>query len=296
MVWRGSRMTRCLRIYFQIWRVRDTLPKSKTLRDSGLGKLPHEEEEEEKPSPLISTRTPTNEELEERPRIEYSDYWTSIDKTSEFFAEKGYVLNSVNYDKMTSGELRYGANTAAERFFSRVDISKAPIEVTIPVMRREKGTEEYKVKALTKTRTKEYLVYHLRLESISWEGQRITCTIENEGIGLEPKEQLDVSYNPETGRSSGTYRLVGVKKRHYLPFSKPAVDAIIKKFGVEKDSIRYYGLIPSMDGDYKCPIFTYEQFTSLEWEQFTDIANKWKNKIIIDRKNNPPPLLQKGIA
>jgi hypothetical protein len=274
--------------------------KVKGLRDLGLDHAFDEDDQQERDEEIyISKREPSGYEVKKRPPVDYSFYWKSIDKTAEFFNDAGYNLNSINYDLQTSGQLRIGKNTGAEKFFQRVDLGKSPILVKIDAMIRKRAWEYYKDdKDIERKRAREYLVYHLDLESVNWLGARITASIDNEGIAEEPREQLIVNVD-ENGQQQGHFKYVGTRKKHYLPWSRKLVDSIISKYKADKNEILYYGFIPdnnvSLATGYKCNIYTYEQFVSTDWEQFVEIGRRWKEKTEIDRKNNPPGLLNKGI-
>jgi hypothetical protein len=183
--------------------------KVKGLRDTGLN---WEDDEDDEPDEnvYISKREPSGYEVKKRPPLDYRKYWTSIDKTAEYFTEAGYNLNSINYELMTSGQKRIGKNTGAERFFKRCDLTKSPVEVSIRNMIRKKAYEYYKDKGVEKKRVKEFLVYTLDLTSIDWLGATMHATIEHEGIAEEPKEQLMVTVD-ENGQQQGHFKYVGTR-------------------------------------------------------------------------------------
>ena len=89
----------------------------------------------------------------------------------------------------------------------------------------------------------------------------------------------------------------GLRYKYYIRFSRKAVDDLLSKCDTDKDTVMYYGVIPSdnniMSPKFRCGDYNYTQFTDLDWETFIDLAKRPEG---VTGKRKPIQLQNKGIA
>jgi hypothetical protein len=255
-------------------------------------------EDEEESNIYVSTLRPRDFEYDAKPIADIDYYWTSVTESKKAFAREGYSLGAINALREVKGEQRIQDYVSLRKLLDRIDITQGEIESKITVIIRRKGLEYYKDdNSREKSRIKEYLVYHLRLEAYDWLGQKLNISLEHQGECEAPRKQVVVNVD-ENGRQYAEYHMKGTRKEYYIPFSKKAVDDILNKYKTDPEEVKFYGFIPHSNIgttiDFKYDKYNYKQFTELPWEEFSDIAKRAKDKF--DNRNSASTLLQKGIA
>ena len=224
----------------------------------------------------VSSIEPSGEEVETKPTVNQKDYWTSMEQTRLAFKEKGFDVGLYN-EEVLGGNRRLGENIGARNFFGKLDLSKGDVEQTIRAIHRRKGVEFYKdAKGREKSRVKEFLTYNVELRGFDWLQNPISCKLEHEGLCHEPETRVQVTTD-KNGRQTTQYVFSKLRNEFYIPFSKKAVDDLLKKSNSDKDAIKYYGFIPSdqysTSTKFKCDGYTYEQFL-LPWTEFEALAKR----------------------
>ncbi len=243
-------------------------------------KLKSNYDDDEKPhgSEFVSTIKPDGIEYEEKPIVDQSQYWTSIEEARKAFKSHGFSLDAINTEKRISAEKGIHANIGAEQFFRKVDISKQDIHTSIDVIHRQKALEYYKdAKGREQQRVKEWLTYGLRLEGVDWLGNIIKCGLEHEGRCEEPLKRIHVTVD-ENGRQHAEYKMQGTRYKYYIPFSKKAVDDLLAKYQTDKDSVIYVFRVPYGSTNVNEKLhngdFTYKEFTENDFQTMVNLASQ----------------------
>ncbi|MGI8720562.1 MAG: hypothetical protein ACR2KF_08580 [Nitrososphaeraceae archaeon] len=225
---------------------------------------------------LVSSHKVEDENYEEQPIIDRKKYWTALEQTRKTFADQGFDVGVYN-EEVLGGNRQLGGNVGAEIFFQKVDVSKDPITQTIDVMHRQKAIEYFKDKdGREKQRVKEFLTYNVRLQGFDWLGNILQAGLEYEGRCDEPKKRVHIDVD-KNGRQHAKYILTGLRHKYYIPFTKVAVDDLLKQTNTDKDSVKWYGkfgLVPNTGMTFRCGDFSYEQFVNTSWEEFTALSKR----------------------
>jgi len=217
--------------------------------------------------PEVSTIQPTEEEIRKKVKskkikpdnIEFNDR-----------AYKSYLENG--FDPTDDNQVMSPRRQRLD-FLSRVDLSKGPFKRKIVNIQRIKEPD-YDNEG-NETKPKEWIVYREFWDGKDWLNHRMTGD-NTEGVYKEQTKELDTTFDPKTGDVNAVYKRGRPRDRHYIPFSKKAVDEILAKLGTDPSEILWYGKFRnSANGPgFRCANFTYEQLVKSEWEDFEDLARR----------------------
>lgn len=198
--------------------------------------------------------------------IEFNDH------DYQTYAENGFVIDPTDVMNQRTYKICYIRQQKLD-FIARIDLSKGKFSREIYYMKRLKAPDYDKEGEETKPR--EWIEYQEYWRAKNWLGKKMFVT-NVEGIFQEVTKELETEFDPKTGDVNAEYVQGKSRTRYYIPFSKKAVDEIIKKVGTDKDAISYMGIIPnSFKGvGFRCGNYTYDQFVSTTWEEFEDLARR----------------------
>jgi len=217
--------------------------------------------------PEVSTIQPTEEEIRNKVKTK------KIKPNDIEFNDRSYksYLNN-GFDPTDDNQLMEPRRQRLD-FLSKVDLSKGPFKRKIELIKRLKAPDYDKEG--NETKPKEWIVYREFWDGKDWLNHRMTSYNE-EGVYIEQTKELDTTFDPKTGDVNAVYKRGRARNRYYIPFSKKAVDDILKTHDTDPSEILWYGMIGnSVNGPgFRCGVFSYKQLTDSSWEDFEDLARR----------------------
>jgi len=115
--------------------------------------------------------------------------------------------------------------------------------------------------------TKEYLVYYENWMGKNWLGEDIAPVADHvEGMFMQQEKKTITHTDYRTGRMTTSYKRGMEQPSYYIPFSKEAVEEILKDTE-DKDSVIFtIKLSPPYPGGIRTN-FSYHQFANLSFEE-----------------------------
>jgi len=238
-----------------------------------------ESEDEERPYNISTLKPEGIEDLNEPPKVNQDEYWTSIAQTKKAFSDLGFSVSEYEFEVYGPNGRKLGGNKGTENFFTRVSIEENPIQVQITTMKRLKAWEYFRNdKGRQQKRVKEFFVYTASIEGVDWVGNPLRARLENQGLCYEPDIRIKITTDLNGGQKAD-YTYDRLHDKYYIEWEgKKTVDNLLKKTGTNKDHIRYYcevGSDPYSDViDFRCGDFSYQQFTECSFEELEALAGQ----------------------
>jgi hypothetical protein len=163
------------------------------------------------------------------------------------------------------------------KFLGKADLRQGPLKQLIRMMGRIKSFDYDDNGETIGNTKKEYLFYEIRYEARDWMGGKVASPQVIEGRYQQQVLSMQTGFDPKTGKATGHYVKGDPVTRYYVPFSKAAVDKVLKDHDNfdRRYEIQYYGLFDSEHGGMKFRNgnYTYEQFVNSEFEHTRYLGN-----------------------
>lgn len=228
----------------------------------------------------VSKKSPSKAELGEgndddnQPKIKYSGALTL-----KAYEDAGFPFEDDN---------QYPAELfQCIEFLRQVDITKKPRKIvrTLSTIGRLKAVSMDPNSKTHKRTMGEFLIYTENWGippdwSVNHLGERIAPVTGNlEGVHKVPETKIEISddYYDNRRRTQAGYVLAGSHLVYEIPFSKKAVDEILQRYDIDKDSseVKYY----FFKGDGSTTLhsdrttdYTYKQFTESTYDEMYQLA------------------------
>lgn len=219
---------------------------------------------------------PTKEEVEkatgkdktrQAPKIEWND--RAHKSASKLYS----ITQDGNIDPDTFNGSGFPRKNIRD-FIARCDLKQAPLRQEIFTMTRVKAPEYDDDGEQIGNKKKEWIFYEIHYYGTDWLGRKLhASTIE--GKYQQQTKTVVTKWNPEREDYDASYELGQPVTRYYIPFSKKAVDDILKRTDNEdrkSEILRYVrfnitpqGASSDRDNRYTCNQFVNSEFEHMEY-------------------------------